>query len=84
MFPGEIPGRSRLEQLGRRRGADRVSRNGRRRFVTKVNHFYNGALVLDVNEAYTSKTRSWDGSIKSNLGGAAAIRDTSGFGWIGT
>ena len=34
-----------------------------------------GALVLDVNEAYTSKTRSWDGSIKSNLGGAIVIRD---------
>ena len=39
-----------------------------------------GALVLDVNEAYTSKTRSWDGSIKSNLGGASVIRDESGFG----
>ena len=39
-----------------------------------------GALVLDVNEAYTSKTRSWDGSIKSNLGGAIVIRGESGFG----
>ena len=39
-----------------------------------------GALVLDVNEAYTSKTRSWDGGIKSNLGGASVIRDESGFG----
>ena len=39
-----------------------------------------GALVIDVNEAYTSKTRSWDGSIKSNLGGAIVIRDESGFG----
>ena len=39
-----------------------------------------GALVIDVNEAYTSKTRSWDGSIKSNLGGARVIRDESGFG----
>ena len=38
------------------------------------------ALVIDVNEAYTSKTRSWDGSIKSNLGGAIVIRDESGFG----
>ena len=36
--------------------------------------------MLDVNEAYTSKTRSWDGSIKSNLGGASVIRDESGFG----
>ena len=24
-----------------------------------------GALVLEVNEAYTSKTRSWDGSVKA-------------------
>ena len=39
-----------------------------------------GALVLDVNEAYTSKTLSWDGTIKSNLGGASVIRDESGFG----
>ena len=39
-----------------------------------------GALVIDVNEAYTSKTRSWDGSIKSNSSGAIVIRDESGFG----
>ena len=39
-----------------------------------------GAVVLDVNEAYTSKTCSWDGSIKSNLGGASIIRDGNGFG----
>ena len=39
-----------------------------------------GALVIDVNEAYTSKTRSWDGSIKHNLGGAKVIRDDAGFG----
>ena len=39
-----------------------------------------GALVIDANEAYTSKTRSWDGTIKSNLGGATVIRDGNGFG----
>ena len=39
-----------------------------------------GTLVLDVNEAYTSKTRSWDGTIKSNLGGATVIKDGNGFG----
>ena len=39
-----------------------------------------GAVVLEVNEAYTSKTRSWDGNIKPNLGGASIIRDDSGFG----
>ena len=39
-----------------------------------------GALVLDVNEAYTSKTRSWDGTVNTKLGGAKAIRDDTGFG----
>ena len=39
-----------------------------------------GALVLDVNEAYTSKTRSWDGTVNTKLGGAKAIRDENGFG----
>ena len=39
-----------------------------------------GALVLDVNEAYTSKTRSWDGAVNTTLGGAKAIRDDTGFG----
>ena len=39
-----------------------------------------GALVLDVNEAYTSKTRSWDGTVNTKLGGAKVIRDENGFG----
>ena len=39
-----------------------------------------GALVIDVNEAYTSKTRSWDGTVNARLGGARVIRDESGFG----
>ena len=39
-----------------------------------------GALVFDVNEAYTSKTRSWDGTVNTKLGGAKAIRDDTGFG----
>ena len=38
------------------------------------------ALVVEVNEAYTSKTRSWDGSVEEKLGGQAVIRDESGFG----
>ena len=33
-----------------------------------------GALALDVNEAYTSKTRSWDGAVNTKLGGAKEIR----------
>ena len=39
-----------------------------------------GALVIEVNEAYTSKTRSWDGTVNARLGGARVIRDESGFG----
>ena len=39
-----------------------------------------GALVLEVNEAYTSKTRSWDGSVEEKLGGRTVIRDERGFG----
>ena len=39
-----------------------------------------GTLVLDVNEAYTSKTRSWDGAVNTTLGGAKALRDDTGFG----
>ena len=39
-----------------------------------------GTLVLDVNEAYTSKTCSWDGLVNSQLGGAKVIRDETGFG----
>ena len=39
-----------------------------------------GALVVEVNEAYTSKTCSWDGSVEKNLGGRAVIRDEDGFG----
>ena len=36
--------------------------------------------MVEVNEAYTIKTRSWDGSVKENLGGRAVVRDESGFG----
>ena len=39
-----------------------------------------GALVIEVNEAYTSKTRSWDGVVNHNLGGNTVVRDQDGFG----
>ena len=41
-----------------------------------------GTLVLDVNEAYTSKTRSWDGAVSTpTLGGASRQSETeTGFG----
>jgi len=35
---------------------------------------YGKRLVIG-NEAYTSKTRSWDGVVKTNLGGAKTISD---------
>ena len=50
----------------------------KRRLLWKA--WQRGALVVEVNEACTSKTRSWNGSIKENLGGRAVIRDESGFG----
>ena len=37
-----------------------------------------GKLVLDVNEAYTSKTVSWTGEIISNLGGRKVIKGSDG------
>ena len=39
-----------------------------------------GALVIEADEAYTSKTCSWDGTVRDNLGGRAVIRDSAGFG----
>ena len=50
----------------------------KRRLLWKA--WQRGALVVEVSEAYTSKTRSWDGSVKENLGGGTVIRDESGFG----
>ena len=36
--------------------------------------------MVEVNEAYTSKTRNWNGSVKENLGVRTVVRDESGFG----
>lgn len=36
-----------------------------------------GKRLVIVNESYTSKTRSWDGSVKNNLGGSKTISDGS-------
>ena len=33
-----------------------------------------GKIVVDCNEAYTSKTRSWDGSIDEKLGSSKIIK----------
>jgi putative transposase len=36
--------------------------------------FEHGKIVIETNEAYTSKTVSWTGEIVNNLGGAKVIR----------
>ena len=45
------------------------------RFKNCLKHkaYETGKLVLDVNEAYTSKTCSWTGEVKNNLGGAKVM-----------
>ena len=50
------------------------------RFKQFLKHkaFEAGKTVLDVNEAYTSKTISWTGEIVHNLGGRKVIKDSSG------
>ena len=37
-----------------------------------------GATVLDVNEAYTTKTVSWTGEVLENLGGASVVVSQDG------
>ena len=39
-----------------------------------------GVLIVEINEAYTSKTRSWDGVIDDKLGSRTVVRDEYGFG----
>lgn len=49
------------------------------RFKTFLKHkaFEYGKLVLDQNEAWTSKTVSWTGEINAKLGGAKTVRSAS-------
>lgn len=50
------------------------------RFKMFLKHkaFETGKIVVDVCEAYTSKTVSWTGDIVSNLGGSRVISDADG------
>lgn len=50
------------------------------RFKQFLKHkaFETGKTILDVNEAYTSKTISWTGEIVHNLGGRKTIKDNNG------
>ena len=67
VFPGEIPGRSRLALLGRRGFPLPGSVTGKadRGLVTKVNLFYNGIPVLyaaDDQATAISEVRPWKGA----------------------
>lgn len=50
------------------------------RFKLFLNHkaFEAGKIVIETNEAYTSKTVSWTGEIVPNLGGSRIIKDSTG------
>ena len=50
------------------------------RFKTFLKHkaFETGKVVLEVNEAYTSKTVSWTGEVVHNLGSRRTIRGSDG------
>jgi len=67
-----------------RRGARRLRRKSVRSMLTFAHYrfgqhlkhkaFEYGKMVLDVNEAWTSKTVSWTGEINVKLGGAKTVR----------
>jgi len=47
------------------------------KFKIKIKWYANkyGKHIVDCNESYTSKTRSWDGVINDKLGGKRSITD---------
>ena len=70
---------SEMVERGRRRIGSKTVRNllslAHYRFKLFIRHkaAEAGAIVLDVNEAYTTKTVSWTGEVLENLGGASVI-----------
>ena len=71
-----------------RRGARKLRKKSVRQMLTLSHYKFKvflkqkaqeyGVLVVDANEAYTSKTISWTGRIVENLGGAKVITDADG------
>lgn len=71
-----------------RRGARKLRKKSVRQMLTLSHYKFKvflkqkaqeyGVLVVDANEAYTSKTLSWTGNIVENLGGAKVITDEHG------
>ncbi len=70
---------SEMVERGRRRIRSKTVRNllslAHYRFKLFARHkaAETGAIVLDVNEAYTTKTVSWTGEVLENLGGASVV-----------
>ena len=70
---------SEMVERGRRRIRSKTVRNllslAHYRFKLFVRHkaAETGAIVLDVSEAYTTKTVSWTGEVLENLGGASVV-----------
>lgn len=73
------------KQMVRRKGKVRSIRRNTCRQMLDLNHYgfklrlkwyarKHGKIVVDCNEAYTSKTRSWDGSIDEKLGSSKIIK----------
>ena len=71
-----------------RRGARKLRKKSVRQMLTLSHYKFKvflkqkaqeyGVLVVDANEAYTSKTLSWTGDIVENLGGAKVVTDEHG------
>ena len=74
-------GRSKLGRKIRAKSVRQMLTLSHYRFKQFLKHkaFETGKTVLDVNEAYTSKTISWTGEIVHNLGGRKTIKDNNGF-----
>ena len=70
---------SEMVERGRRRIRSKTVRNlltlahYRFKLFIKGKALETGAIVLDVSEAYTTKTVSWTGEVLENLGGAAVV-----------
>ena len=70
---------SEMVERGRRRIRSKTVRNllslAHYRFKLFIRHkaAETGAIVLDVNEAYTTKTVSWTGEVLEGLGGASVV-----------
>ncbi len=71
-----------------KRGARKLRKKSVRQMLTLSHHQFKvflkqkaleyGVVVIDANEAYTSKTVSWTGELVENLGGAKVITDADG------